>query len=107
MAIIHQTETARRCQDYLEERLGDETETTSFQIWPNHSEVKVTSEDTFHKINQRLRNNNEITRVIEELGFNISIPYGDERAPENWGVFLDRELTETFLNKYGDQYEIG
>lgn len=97
------TETGRKCKEYLERIIGDRVEGNELICWPHKSKLQVTDIEIFNEIAKKCK-----IDKLKNLGgfyYYINIPANDNYQ-DNWTVALDSELRKEFLTKYGKDYKI-
>ena len=95
---MYETEKGNKFQNYLENLIGDESE-GKIEIWAHKSKIVVEDVNTFHKIAQKMK----IDEISKTHG---GIHYIEEIEGCPWTICLDDGLSQSFLDKYGKNYQI-
>jgi len=95
---MYETLRGNECREHLEKLIENGTEGT-IVIWGHKTKIVIEGADMFHKIAQKMKVN-EINRVHGGLHYLGKI------EKELWTICLEDGLNETFLNKYGKEYQI-
>jgi len=97
-----ESEVGERCKKHLTELVGD-IDNDELVFLPHKSKLVVNDIELFNRVIQAL-DIQEISR-LGGLHYTMDI-YRADNIPEHWLIVLNKDKTQEFLTKYGEQYKI-